>query len=132
MRLASVVVFGLVVFAALAVHAQEEEAAEASGGPPVIGDCTPPEVPVTPDRDTALASEIRAAKVAVDAFVAAGEEYAACLDDHEDALGDEIEEEQETEMIDAHNAMVDQMTAVAADFNAVLKAYKARRAAASE
>ena len=131
MRLAIIVCFGLVGFAALAVHAQEDEAADESA-PPQIGDCTPPVAPAVPDGETAPASDIKAANAAVKAFLAAGEDYTTCLDDHGDALGDELEDEQEAALNDAHNAMVDQMEVVAAEFNEALQAYKDRRAAASE
>ncbi len=131
MRLVPIFVFGLIAFGALAVHAEEEGEAAAAVTPAVIGDCTPPEAPTIPDGATAPASEIKAANEEVKDFVAAGEDYTTCLDDYRDALGDDMEDEQETAIIEAHNAMVDQMTGVADGFNAAVAAYKAKRAEAN-
>lgn len=130
MRPASFVLFGLLAFAAAAAHAQDE--GEASGPPPVIGDCTPPAPPTIPDGAVAPGSELKTANGEVKTFVAAGGEYTTCLDDHEEALGDEIDDEQAAAVVGAHNAMVDQMNAIAADFNAAIKAYRARKSAEKE
>ena len=146
MRPVSLIVFILTAFVAVgaqAAHHEEGEAAapaeEAAAAPAEdvvimeIGDCAPPETPVVPDGNTAAAADLKAAADAVRAFVAAGEEYTACLDRHEAALSDgqELSEEDKNVYVRAHNAMVDAMQATAADFNTALGAYKERRAAES-
>ncbi len=125
MRPVSVILFAVVSLAALVAQADDAPA------PPLIGSCTPPEAPTIPDGETAAASELKAANAGVKAFMAAGTEYTDCLDDHEESLGDEIADEEASALITAHNAMVDQMSAVAEEFNTALSAYRAKKAAAS-
>jgi hypothetical protein len=129
MRLISIVLVGLTSLVAVAAVAEDEAAEVVS--PPTIAECAPPDAPVMPDGNTAPASDLKAASADVKAFLAAGEVYTACLDEHKLALGEEVTDEEDAALITAYNAMVDQMTAVAGEFNAALSAYKAKRAAAS-
>ena len=153
MRPISLIVFVLAAFVAFGAQAAHHEQAEAAEAPAQeaaaaeeateeageadeaaamqIGDCAAPQAPVVPDGATAAVADIKAAADAVRAFVAAGEEYTACLDRHEAALsdGEDLSEEDAIVYVHAHNTMVDAMQKTAADFNTSLGAYKERRAA---
>ncbi len=133
MRLISSLVFVLTVLLAISASAAHHEEGEAAAAAPDHG-CVEPTAPVIPPADTVTAPELKEAAAAVKAYMAAGTDYTDCLDAATDNLTDEQLDEGEAELalIQSHNGMVDKMEATAADFNASLKAYKARRAAEKE
>lgn len=73
--------------------------------------CEKPVAPALPDANTAVTPEMVKAKNQVSAYMKQAEAYLACLS--KDNVND-------------HNAMVDDMEAIAAAFNALIKEFKAR------
>ena len=76
----------------------------------------PAEVDIPPG-DTATLDEMLAAQTGVREFIAAMEEYLACMDGEMDALGEDTTEEDRGLMVEQYNNGVDLMEQVAADFN---------------
>jgi len=73
--------------------------------------CSPPPAPELPDAATAVTPQMIKAKNDVKTYVTAAKVFLDC-----------------TKNTRKHNKMVDEMTGVANDFNAVVRAYKARLA----
>ena len=89
--------------------------------------CAKPDAPSLPDGGTSDLQTMIAGQKAVKGFVAGVEEYLDCLTAGEEAA-DEEEAEVTAQRIERHNAAVDEMEKVAADFNAEIRAYKAKQA----
>jgi hypothetical protein len=69
-------------------------------------------------------SERKAAAASVKDYMAKVEEYLACMDDEEKALGDTVTDEQKKVHTEKHNAAVDALNAVAGRYNEQVKAYQ--------
>jgi len=78
-----------------------------------------------PDGGTATMDEMVTAQQDVREYVAAMEEYLACVNDEIDSAGDDAPEEYKALMVTRHNAAVSEMEAVAAAFNEQVRAYRA-------
>lgn len=91
-----------------------------------IGHCKFPEPPTVPDGAQATESEMGQAGVAVREFVSAVQSSLQCLTEAEKAMGEEIDEEQQAQLVTIYNNGVDQMNAVAQNYNAQVRAFKER------
>ncbi len=85
------------------------------------------------DGATATKEEMIASQKSVKAYMAAMEQYLTCIADTESAERDSLGELDETALAEReealnkkHNAAVDEMEIVAAEFNDQVRAYKAR------
>lgn len=79
--------------------------------------CDVPADITIPPGDTATLDDMLAAQASVRDYIAAMEEYLACMDQEMEAMPEETPEEERTQMVEQYNTGVDQMEAVAADFN---------------
>lgn len=70
-----------------------------------------------PNGAEATMDEMLAAQTGVREFIAAMEEYLACMDGEIEALGEEATDEERAAMVEQYNTGVDQMEEVAAAFN---------------
>ena len=87
--------------------------------------CERPEAPVLPDGEVSdLATMVEGQKT-VKGYVAGTEAYLECLTAEGEAAGDAVSEEEQAGRVDAYNAAVDDMEAVAARFNEEIREYKA-------
>lgn len=85
----------------------------------------PPEVKI-PDGAKANQEEMAAAQASVKKYMADMETYMSCLDAEAAAIpADQQTPEQKALVVKRHNAAVDAMENVAAQFNAQVKAFKA-------
>jgi len=85
----------------------------------------PPEVKM-PDGATATQEQMAAAQATVKKYMADMETYMSCLDAEAAAVpADQQTPEQKALVVKRHNAAVDAMENVAAQFNAQVKAFKA-------
>ncbi|RMF97873.1 MAG: hypothetical protein D6727_04500 [Gammaproteobacteria bacterium] len=89
-----------------------------------LGACPYPEDVDIPDGSAATEQEMLAAQKQVKAYIADMEAYLKCLDEEEAALGEEVTPEQRALHVSRHNAAVDAMEQVAAQFNEQIRAYK--------
>ena len=87
----------------------------------------PAEVNIPPG-DEATIDEMVAAQTSVQDFVAAMDEYLACMDAEIEALGDEAADEDRATMVEQYNSGVDQMEEVAAEWNEQRQAFSERPA----
>lgn len=106
----------LVLFAALAVS------------PAMAGTerCQEPYGPVVPDGNTATQAEMRTAKAEVLTFIEDSDTFQSCLIRVMDDPKEKVEEPQKRAIMKDIEANQREKEAVAAAFNAALKAYKAR------
>lgn len=97
--------------------------------PAIAKDCAYPEMIDVPDGGSATEDEMLAGQKRVKKYIAAMEDYLNCLQEdlQERAAGMNEEEiaEQRALTDSRHNAAVDDMEAVANEFNAAVRAYKA-------
>ncbi len=93
---------------------------------PASAACNYPAEVSVPDGGTASEAEMKAANQAVKDYMAKVEEYLACLDEEEKALGDMVTDEQKSVHTAKHNAAVDALNAVAARYNEQVQIYKKR------
>jgi hypothetical protein len=84
-----------------------------------------------PDGKTATMEQLLAAQADVKTYMAAMEEYLACVDGELAAKGEEAPAEFKALMVTRHNTAVTEMESVAAAFNDQVKAYKAANPAPS-
>jgi len=84
----------------------------------------PPAKPEIPDGKTATNEQMMTAQGAVKDYVAKMEAYVACVDQEVESLGDTVTEAQRNVQVQKHNAAVDEMTAVADQFNAEVRAFR--------
>lgn len=87
--------------------------------------CDNPAMVTVPDGATATLDEMVAAQNGVREYMAAMEEYLACLNDELEAGGEDAPAEFQALMVSRHNSGVTEMETVAAAFNDQLKAYRA-------
>ena len=93
-----------------------------------FAECGRPEKPVLPDGAVSdLAAMVEGQKTAK-AYVAGTEAYLECLAAEGEAAGGEEESnaEEQAARVDAHNAAVEEMEVVAAEFNEEIREYKAK------
>ncbi|MFK7885342.1 MAG: hypothetical protein AB8G16_00625 [Gammaproteobacteria bacterium] len=89
--------------------------------------CSYPSAPEDlPTGDSESKEQMIAAQKQVKSYVAAMEEYLACLDSELGAQGEEVSDEQKLMRDKRYNAAVDVMDATAAQFNQAVRNYKAR------
>jgi hypothetical protein len=91
-----------------------------------IEQCSFPEPPVVPDGATATEAEMGQAGAAVREFVSGIQSSLECLGEAEKSMGEEITEEQQAQLVTVYNNGVDQMNAVANNYNEQVKTFKAR------
>jgi len=91
-----------------------------------MSSCVFPEEPVVPNGATASEEEMGEASQAVRAYVTDVQDALECLTTVEQNLGDDITDEQRTNMVSAYNQGVDRMNAAANSFNEEVRAFKAR------
>ena len=101
-------------------------AGEAASAELEVGHCKFPDPPTVPDGAQATESEMGQAGVAVREFVSAVQSSLQCLTEAEQAMGDEITEEQQAQLVAIYNNGVDQMNSVAQNYNAQVRAFKER------
>lgn len=89
-----------------------------------IAQCKFPEPPSIPDGSAASESEMGQAGAEVREFVANVQSSLECLAAAEESAGEEITEEQQAQLVAVYNTGVDQMNAVAAEYNEQVRAFK--------
>lgn len=90
-----------------------------------FGACENPSMVTVPDGATSTMDQLLAAQTDVKTYMAAMEEYLACLNDELEAAGEDAPAEFKSLMVTRHNSAVTEMEAVAAQFNQQVQAYKA-------
>ncbi|HEX7081133.1 MAG TPA: hypothetical protein VF329_08980 [Gammaproteobacteria bacterium] len=90
--------------------------------------CETPSMVNVPDGTTATMEQMVAAQQEVKDYVAAMEDYLACVNEELEAAGEDAPEEYKALMIERHNSAVGEMEAVAAAFNEQVRAYRAAHA----
>jgi hypothetical protein len=78
-----------------------------------------------PDGKAATMDQLLTAQGAIKTYMAAMEEYIACLDGELEAKGEDATAEFKSLMVTRHNTAVTEMETVAAAFNDQVKAYRA-------
>jgi hypothetical protein len=91
-----------------------------------IDHCQFPEAPTVPDGETATEEEMSQAGVNVREYVGAVQSSLECLAAAEQSIKDEITEDQQAELVGLYNTGVDQMNAVADEYNEQVREYLAR------
>jgi hypothetical protein len=87
--------------------------------------CENPTMVQVPDGATATMDQLLEVQGSVKAYMAAMEEYLACINDEIDAAGDDAPAEFKSLMVTRHNTAVTEMETVAASFNEQVQAYRA-------
>lgn len=90
--------------------------------------CDNPSLVVLPSGDSVALQQLLAAQKQVKSYMAAMNEYLACLDKDLKAQGDDAPDQFKSLMVTRHNAAVNEMEAIASAFNKQVKAYKAANA----
>lgn len=88
-------------------------------------ECTGPGSAEIPDGSTASYDEMVAAQSAVRAYLAAMEDFLACINEEIDAQDEETPEEARAALVERYNAAVTDMESTGARFNEELGAYRA-------
>ena len=99
----------------------------------VFGECSRPAEPNIPNGATASLDEMKAGQKSVQAYVASTEAYLECrkAEEEKEDISQHDEENQlkiMAERTDRHNAVVDDMQALAERFNMEVREYKAKTA----
>jgi hypothetical protein len=92
-----------------------------------VSQCRMPEAPVVPDGQTASEAEMGQAGAEVRDYLAGVQTSLECLAQVQASLGDEITEEQSGLLVALHNAGIDEMEALAGNYNEQVREYKARQ-----
>lgn len=88
--------------------------------------CEMPKMPKIPaDGKTSTSDQMVAAQGDVKAYIAAMNDYLACVDDEATGKGEDAPAEYKSLMVTRHNSAVEEMEKVAAAFNEQVKAFKA-------
>jgi hypothetical protein len=96
-------------------------------------ECTRPAAPgALPDGATSDLETMLEGQKAVKAFDAATNAYLDCLTAEGEAAAEEETPEEQLERVELHNAAVDKMEALAAEFNEEIREYKDRSASAGQ
>lgn len=91
-----------------------------------ISHCKFPDAPEVPDGAEASETQMGHAGVAVREFVSEIQASLECLTAVETSLGEEITEEQQAQLVTIYNNGVDQMQAVAENYNEQVRVFKDR------
>ena len=89
-------------------------------------ECRRPARPVIPDGSVATEQELLNARTALEAYLAAANDFLECLRRFEEGLGEAIEETDTNSLVQRYNAMVDEMYLAGDEFNIALRRFKAR------
>jgi hypothetical protein len=92
-----------------------------------VSRCKMPEPPAVPDGQTASEAEMGEASTDVREYIVGVQSSLECLAQVEQSMGEEISEEQSGVLVTLYNAGVDQMEAVAENYNAQVREFKARQ-----
>lgn len=87
--------------------------------------CENPTMVAIPDGKTSTMDQLLAAQGQVKSYMAAMQNYLACIDKEMDAKGDDATAEYKSLMVNRHNSAVSEMESVAGAFNDQIKAFKA-------
>lgn len=90
--------------------------------------CETPTVVDIPDGQTATTEQMVLARQQVTDYVAAMDEYLACVNEEMEAAGENAPEEFKALMVQRYNAAISEMEMVAAAFNEQLGAFREREA----
>lgn len=98
---------------------------------PATAACVYPEPAPIPDGSTATEQQMIAAQQAVKSYVAAMEDYLACIAaEHREATvegeDEEVTAQRQKILTERHNAAVEEMETVAARFNEQVRAFKSQ------
>lgn len=100
---------------------------------PIAFACDYPQRASVPNGNSATKDEMIAGQKAVKAYMAAMDEYLACIASEEEVAKAQIEDPSEEELQQRqlmlnkrHNAAVEEMEIVAANYNNAVRAYKAK------
>jgi hypothetical protein len=91
-----------------------------------FAECERPGAPSLPDGAVSDLATMVEGQKAVKSYVAGTEAYLECLAAEGEAAGEEATPEEQAARVDAHNAAVDEMEAVAGQFNEEIAEYKAK------
>lgn len=86
--------------------------------------CEQPSMVAVPDGQNAALDELLEAQENVKSYMAAMEEYLACIDDEIEAAGEDAPAQFRALMARRNNTAVDEMERVAAAFNEQIQAYR--------
>ncbi|HEY8520364.1 MAG TPA: hypothetical protein VIN61_09800 [Gammaproteobacteria bacterium] len=86
--------------------------------------CDNPTMVAIPDGKTATKDQLLAAQAEVKTYMAAMEQYLACLNEELEAAGDDAPAEFKSLMVTRHNTAVSEMEAVAQAFNEQVRAFR--------
>lgn len=89
-----------------------------------MSQCAFPAPPEVPDGASATEEQMAGAASAVRAYVGETQTALECLGELETALGEEITADQRTSIVDNYNAHVDEMNAVASEYNQQVRVFK--------
>ena len=87
-------------------------------------ECSRPDAPDLPDGKVSDLATMVEGQKAVKAYVAGTEAYLECLSGENEKSSEELAEEEIAERVVMHNAAVDDMEKVAAQFNEEIREYK--------
>ncbi len=87
--------------------------------------CENPTMVPVPDGKTSTMQQMVDAQAKVKSYMAAMEEYLACLNGELEAAGEDAPTEFKSLMVTRHNTAVTEMESVASAFNVQVQAYKA-------
>ena len=93
----------------------------------IAGACPRPEAPALPDGATAEEATMASAGRDVRAFVDAANGFLACLQEHEDGYGDDLDAGMEAVIVALYNDTVEQMESLADAYNEEVRSWKAAR-----
>ncbi len=88
--------------------------------------CKYPEPPKVPDGATASEAAMGQAGAQVRDYVAGVQSSLQCLSEVEKSMGDDITDDQEATIVAVYNNGVDQMNAIAQEYNKQVRAFKSR------
>jgi hypothetical protein len=89
-----------------------------------LAECERPTAPDLPDGDTSELQSMVDGQKAVKAYVAGTEAYLDCLTAEDAEAGADESPEADMARVEEHNAAVDEMEKVAAEFNEEIREYK--------
>lgn len=92
----------------------------------VFAECSRPTAPQLPDGETSDLEAMVEGQKAVKAYVAATEAYLDCLNAEGEAAAETETPDEQLARIEEHNSAVDDMEAVAGQFNEEIREYKAK------
>jgi len=89
-----------------------------------MSQCAFPPMPEVPDGASATEEQMASTATAVRTYVGETQTALTCLEDLEKSLGEDITADQRTSIIDSYNAHVDEMNAVASEYNREVRVFK--------